>query len=119
MKFSAAATALAALLGSASAGSNSDDRTFAVLRFNGKEIVRSREDPIVNFGAVASHVHGVMGGSNFGKSATGQSLMQSKCTNAKIKGDNSAYWFPWLYFKDPKTGKLEPVEIFYVNVYYL
>ncbi|TDZ29390.1 hypothetical protein C8035_v011291 [Colletotrichum spinosum] len=117
MKFATAAT-LAALLGAASAGSKSSDRTFAVLRFNGKELVRTRVDPIVSPGKPASHVHGVMGGSNFGLSATGETLAQSKCTNAKINGDNSAYWFPWLYFQDPKTKAFEPVEMFYVNVYY-
>jgi hypothetical protein len=117
MKFSAA-TVLATLLGSVSAKAPSDKRSFAVLRFNGKEIMRGRVDPIVNPGGVAGHVHGVMGGSNFGPSATGETMMNSKCSNAKIKGDNSAYWFPWLYFQDPKTGKLEPVDIFYVNVYY-
>ncbi|KAF6835857.1 hypothetical protein CMUS01_05638 [Colletotrichum musicola] len=117
MKFTAAAT-LAALFGAASAGSKSSDRTFAVLRFNGKELVRTRVDPIVSPGKTASHVHGVMGGSNFGVSATGETLSQSKCTNAMINGDNSAYWFPWLYFQDQKTKKFEPVELFYVNVYY-
>ncbi|OLN83070.1 hypothetical protein CCHL11_09654 [Colletotrichum chlorophyti] len=117
MKFAAAAS-LAALFGAASAGSKSSERTFAVLRFNGKELVRTRVDPIVSPGKPASHVHGVMGGSNFGMSATGETLAQSKCTNAMINGDNSAYWFPWLYFQDPKTKKFEPVEMFYTNVYY-
>ncbi|GKT53137.1 WSC domain-containing protein [Colletotrichum tofieldiae] len=117
MKFSAAAT-LAALFGAASAGSKSDDRTFAVLRFNNKELVKTRVDPIINPGKPATHVHGVMGGSNFGMSATGETLSQSKCTNAMINGDNSAYWFPSLYFQDPKTKEFEPVEVFYVNVYY-
>lgn len=117
MKFTAAAT-LAALVGAASAGSKSDDRTFAVLRFNNKELVKARVDPIINPGKPATHVHGVMGGSNFGMSATGESLTQSKCTNAMINGDNSAYWFPSLYFQDPKTKQFESVEVFYVNVYY-
>ncbi|KAF9872695.1 NOL1/NOP2/sun family protein [Colletotrichum karsti] len=118
MKFSAAAATLATLIGAASAGSKSSDRTFAVLRFNGEQLVRTRVDPIVSPGQPATHVHGVMGGSNFGLSATGDTLAQSKCSNAMIAGDNSAYWFPWLYFQDPKTKKFEPVELFYVNVYY-
>ncbi|KAL0931960.1 uncharacterized protein CTRU02_212913 [Colletotrichum truncatum] len=118
MKFSTAAAALTTLIGAASAGSKSSERTFAVLRFNGKELVRTRVDPIVSPGQPASHVHGVMGGSNFGLSANGETLSKSKCTNAMINGDNSAYWFPWLYFQDPKTQKFEPVEIFYVNIYY-
>ncbi|KAJ0145562.1 hypothetical protein CTA2_1012, partial [Colletotrichum tanaceti] len=117
MKFTAAAT-LAALVRAVSAGSNSDDRTFAVLRFTNKQLVKARVDPIISFGKLASHVHGVMGGSNFGMSATGETLTQSKCTNAMINGDNSAYWFPTLYFHDPKTKQFESVDIFYVNVYY-
>ncbi len=45
-------------------------------------------------------------------------MAKSKCTSAKIKEDNSAYWFPWLYFQDPQTQEFEPVQIHYVNVYY-
>jgi hypothetical protein len=116
MKFTAAT--LAALASLASAGSNSDERTFAVLRFNGKELVRSRVDPIVTPGKVSAHVHMAMGGSNFGMHATGESLKKSSCTNAKIGGDMSAYWWPALYFQDPVSKMLEPVELFYANVYY-
>ncbi|KAK2003633.1 hypothetical protein LX36DRAFT_666293 [Colletotrichum falcatum] len=115
----AAAASLAALFGAASAGSKSDDRTFAVLRFNNKQLVKTRLDPIIDPGKPSTHVHGVMGGSNFGMSATGETLSQSKCTNAMINGDNSAYWFPSLYFRDPKTHAFESVDVFYVNVYYL
>ncbi|KAK2061374.1 hypothetical protein LY76DRAFT_507915 [Colletotrichum caudatum] len=117
MKFAAAAS-LAALFGAVSAGSKSDDRTFAVLRFNNKQLVKSRIDPIIDPGKPSTHVHGVMGGSNFGMSATGETLSQSKCSNAMISGDNSAYWFPSLYFRDPKTHAFESVDVFYVNVYY-
>jgi len=118
MKFSAA-TALAALFVAATAKAPSDKRTFAVLRFNGKELTTGRVDPIVNPGVPSSHVHSVMGGSGFSMHANGQSLMSSKCSNAKIKGDFSNYWFPKLYFHDKKTGKFESVPIFYVNIYYL
>jgi hypothetical protein len=45
--------------------------------------------------------------------------MNSKCTSATVQGDNSAYWFPTLYFKDPGTQKLEPVPFYYASVYYL
>jgi hypothetical protein len=96
-----------------------DRRTFAVLRFNGKEIVRGRIDPIVFPGRVSEHEHGALGGSRFAADTTGESIARSRCTNAKAADDNSAYWFPWLYFQDPGTRKFEPVEISYVNVYYL
>ncbi|KAK1580513.1 uncharacterized protein LY79DRAFT_520702 [Colletotrichum navitas] len=117
MKFAAAAS-LATLFGAASAGSRSDDRTFAVLRFNNKQLVKARVDPIIDPGKISTHVHGIMGGSNFGMSATGETLAQSKCSNAMISGDDSAYWFPSLYFHDPKTQAFESVDVFYVNVYY-
>ena len=116
MKFTTA-TALAALSGAAVAAK--DERTFAVLHFNNKQLTVARADPIVNPDTVGTHVHHVLGGSNFGISATGEDLMKSKCTNAKVNGDHSNYWVPSLYFKDPKTGMLEDVELFYANVYYL
>lgn len=96
-----------------------DSKTFALLQFNGNEIVRSRVDPIIFPGRVSEHVHGAMGGSNFAADATGDSMAESTCTNAKAADDKRAYWFPWLYFHDPTTGDFEPVDIGYVNVYYL
>jgi hypothetical protein len=116
MKFHAVAVA-AALVGTAAAAK--DKRTFAVLRFTNKQLTVGRVDPIVTPGKTSTHVHHVLGGSNFGISSTGKDLMQSKCSTAMIKGDNSNYWFPSLYFKDPKTGKFEAVEMFYSNAYYL
>lgn len=115
MKFSAAA--LAALAGAVVAVK--DERTFAVLRFTSKQIARGRIDPIVSPGNVSSHVHTVLGGSGFSKSSTGEDLANSKCSNALVKGDNSNYWYPSLFFMDPKDGHFEPVEILYTNVYYL
>lgn len=115
MKFTTA-TALSAFIGSAAAAK--DERTFAVLRFNNKQLVTGRVDPIVNPGKAATHVHTVFGGSNFGMSSTGEELRKSKCTNAKVNGDMSNYWIPSLYFKDPKSGNLEAVELFYSNIYY-
>ena len=119
MKFSAAAATLAALCGEVSAKPPSNSRTFAVLQFNGKQLTKGRMDPIVNKGTKSPHVHTVLGGSNFGISATGESLLNSNCSTAKVKGDFSNYWFPSLYFNDPATGKFETVEISYVNAYYL
>lgn len=81
--------------------------------------MNARLDPIVNPGALSGHVHTVMGASNFNANSTGEELRKSKCTTALIKGDMSAYWFPRLYFEDPKDGHFEPVEMFYMNVYYL
>ncbi|KAH6976654.1 hypothetical protein EDB80DRAFT_740000 [Ilyonectria destructans] len=81
-----------------------DTRMFAVLQFNGAEIIHGRIDPIVFPGRVSEHVHGAMGGSGFAADATGESMARSTCTNAKATDDKSAYWFPWLYFHDPVTA---------------
>ncbi|KAF5019985.1 hypothetical protein F66182_7998, partial [Fusarium sp. NRRL 66182] len=40
------------------------------------------------------------------------------CSNALVKGDDSNYWFPSLYFHDPETGEFEDVEFDYFNAYY-
>ncbi|CRK38372.1 hypothetical protein BN1723_015312 [Verticillium longisporum] len=113
MKYSAAA--LAAVVCTAAA---SHPGAFAVLRFNGKENLRGRIDPIVSPNALAQHVHGAVGGNNFAKDSTGESLAKSECTSAKALDDKSAYWFPWLYFHDEGKDTFEPVDIYYVNVYY-
>lgn len=115
MKFTAnTAVAFAGLAAAAKETTN-----WGILGFNGKEIIRARVDPIVAPGKVSEHVHAVMGGSAFNKDSTGESLSQSKCTNARIEEDHSNYWFPALYFQDPETKAFEPVDIHYVNVYYL
>jgi len=96
-----------------------DKRTFAVLHHYGKgPLTTCRADPIISPGGPSSHVHTVMGASNFGFNVTGESLRESKCTTALPKADLSAYWFPTLYFQDPATNLLEPVNFFYMNVYY-
>lgn len=115
MKFTTTAAAVAAMAGVAAA---KDSRTFAVLRFTNKGLVTTRADPIVNPGVPAGHVHNVLGGSNFGLSSTGQELLNSNCSTALVKGDYSNYWYPTLYFHDPKTGNLEYVDVYYTNVYY-
>jgi elongation factor P hydroxylase len=111
----ASAIALLAALVSAS----KDSRTFAVLRFTNKQLTKGRMDPIASPGKPSAHVHTIMGGSGFSWSATGEDLVNSACSNARINGDNSAYWFPSLYFKNPTNHSFEAVEVFYVNAYYL
>ncbi|EHK24609.1 uncharacterized protein TRIVIDRAFT_31434 [Trichoderma virens Gv29-8] len=95
-----------------------DSRTFAVLRFTNKGLVTTRADPIVNPGVPSGHVHNVLGGSGFSFSSTGEELLKSNCSTALVKGDYSNYWYPTLYFHDPKTGNLEYVDVYYTNVYY-
>ncbi|KAL7789292.1 COOH terminal WSC domain-containing protein [Trichoderma afarasin] len=116
MKFTTTTAAVAAMAGIAAAAK--DSRTFAVLRFTNKGLVTTRADPIVNPGVPSGHVHNVLGGSNFGFSSTGADLVKSNCSTALVKGDYSNYWYPTLYFHDPKTGNFEYVDVYYTNVYY-
>jgi hypothetical protein len=63
-------------------------------------LVIERADPIISPGAVAGHVHRVIGGSNFGvEIPSSDYLRQSECTSSGIQEDKSAYWFPQLYFE--------------------
>ena len=119
MKFNTLSSAALAALSATTAMAAKDERTFAVLRFTSNSLTRGRMDPIVAPGQISTHVHNVLGGSGFSISSTGKDLQDSKCSNAMVKGDNSNYWYPALYFKDPKTGKFEDVEVFYTNAYYL
>ena len=63
-------------------------------------LVVERADPIVTPGAVAGHVHRVIGGSNFGvEIPSSDYLRESQCTSTGIQEDKSAYWFPQMYFQ--------------------
>lgn len=103
----------------ATAQAAKDVRTFAVLRFLGNgPLMEGRVDPIVSPGKTSGHVHTFQGGSNIGISATGEDMMKSNCSSALVAGDNSGYWMPKVYFRDPASGLLEAVELDYMNVYY-
>ncbi|KAK8021990.1 WSC domain protein [Apiospora rasikravindrae] len=116
MRFSRIASA-ASMAAVAAAAPN--ERTFAVLRFNGDGFMtEGRIDPIVNPGELSAHHHGVMGGSNFGKTVNKEDLLDSKCTTAKIANDKSNYWVPTLWFQSPTNGTLYKVPLWYMNVYY-
>lgn len=112
-------TSAAAAMTAALAYAAPNERTFAVLRFNGDGFMtEGRLDPIVNPGGVAAHHHGIMGGSNFGKTVNKEDLLDSKCTTAKIANDKSNYWVPTLWFQSPTNGTLYKVPLWYMNVYY-
>jgi hypothetical protein len=115
MKFTVAAAVAAMATGAMAAH---EKGTFAVLRFTGKQLTKGRMDPNVSPGKPSKHVHSIQGGSGFSMSATGADMVKSKCSTAMVKGDNSAYWYPALYFKDPNNGSIESVNINYVNAYY-
>ncbi|KAK7059758.1 WSC domain protein [Favolaschia claudopus] len=76
-------------------------------------LVQERLDPIISPGA--GRVHGA---SNFGPNYTYASLRASSCTSCLVAQDLSNYWFPKLYFQDPKTKLFEPVGNGGLLVYY-
>jgi hypothetical protein len=118
MKASTTALALAGLAARTVLAAQ-DERTFAVLRFNGGgPLMEGSVDPIVDPGVKSKHVHSVQGASSFGLTVDASTLSQSKCTTAMIGGDNSIYWTPKLYFHDKEAGKFESVNFYYMNVYY-
>lgn len=62
-------------------------------------LTTQRVDPVVHPGIVSTHVHSVLGGSNFGLNITTDDLRKSECTSIPILEDKSNYWFPHLYFQ--------------------
>ncbi|KAJ7073580.1 hypothetical protein C8F01DRAFT_1271222, partial [Mycena amicta] len=82
-------------------------------------LVQERLDPIVSPGGNPSnHVHTISGGSNFNPNYTFANLRASSCTNCLVAQDLSNYWYPKLYFQDPKTKLFEPVPDGGLLVYY-
>ncbi|KAA8642019.1 hypothetical protein EYZ11_003950 [Aspergillus tanneri] len=61
-------------------------------------LVQERADPIINPGAVASHVHTISGGNGFALSMDYDKARSSDCSSCPIKQDLSNYWTPKLYF---------------------
>ncbi|CAK5271093.1 unnamed protein product [Mycena citricolor] len=57
-------------------------------------LTSQRLDPVVSPGRVSTHVHSVVGGSNFGLNTSTAALRASACTSVPIPEDRSDYWFP-------------------------
>ncbi len=108
---------LVALMGTTAA--IGDQGSFTILHFTGGPLAEGRSDPIVSPGTYSGHVHTIMGSNAFSNNVTGQQLLQSTCTNSLLQADKSAYWTPKLYFHDKDKNTFEPVDIDYMNVYYL
>ncbi|EPQ67891.1 Bgt-1691 [Blumeria graminis f. sp. tritici] len=95
------------------------ERTFTVNHFYGQQnLITARMDPILSPDGPSGHVHAVQGGNAFAMSMSDEQALKSTCTSSLVKNDKSNYWTPALYFQDPETGKLEAVELSYMQVYY-
>ncbi|KEI38605.1 uncharacterized protein L969DRAFT_62718 [Mixia osmundae IAM 14324] len=93
--------------------------THAFWRMPCNNLLVERADPIVSPGKVASHVHTIQGGSNFGLSANFGSLRQSKCTSCLVTQDMSNYWVPSLYFQFANGTFQDVPQVGGMLVYYL
>ncbi|KAK8844091.1 hypothetical protein IAR55_006885 [Kwoniella newhampshirensis] len=72
-------------------------------------LMLARVDPIVNPYAVSSHVHHVVGASNFGWHANSPEVQQeASCSSAIIGDDRSNYWAPQLYYQFT-NGSFAPI----------
>jgi len=80
-------------------------------------LTTQRLDPIVFPGqSPAGHVHSIVGGSKFGKSATYEDMLTSRCTTGNVDKDLSAYWVPSMYV-EKTNGKFYHVPLNF-HVYY-
>ncbi|KAG9246146.1 putative WSC domain protein [Calycina marina] len=96
----------------------SDRRSFAVNHFYGKgPLLEASVDPIVSPGSRSDHVHAIQGGNAFKMTMSDDDPLSSTCTSSLVKNDKSNYWTPKMYFQND-NGTFEPVELFYMNVYY-
>lgn len=74
-----------------------------------KPITIERTDPIVVYGAVAGHIHTVMGASGFSATASGDSIRSSKCSTCEVNEDMSNYWIQTLFYQH-RNGSMESVK---------
>ncbi|EJT52721.1 hypothetical protein A1Q1_02056 [Trichosporon asahii var. asahii CBS 2479] len=63
-------------------------------------LVQARIDPTINGGKVGSHVHNIMGASNFGTNLKHPDNLigGAECTTVMVNDDKSNYWTPTLYY---------------------
>ncbi|KAK0653528.1 hypothetical protein DIS24_g5957 [Lasiodiplodia hormozganensis] len=69
-------------------------------------VVRERIDPIINPGAVSSHVHRVVGGSGINFTMDYNMTRHAGCSSCTVKQDKSSYWIPQLYYTKSTDGGL-------------
>lgn len=86
-------------------------------QIHGTMLTLTRLDPIVNPGAVSSHAHMVIGGSNFGSTLTSKVLQESQCSTLEIQQDKSAYWVSPPYGQNG-NGSWSALPVTSVSIYY-
>jgi hypothetical protein len=81
-------------------------------------LTNSRLDPVVSPNSVASHMHRIVGGGNFGAAYNFQDQVSASCTSASITVDKSNYWMPALYWINSETSFI-PLPAFQRFYYFL
>ncbi|TGZ81697.1 WSC-domain-containing protein [Ascodesmis nigricans] len=117
MKFSSGVPALVSAVGLAALTMIPTANAFFRMSCDGP-LVRDRADPIVNPGAVAGHLHTVVGGNAFDFTMDGKKSRTSTCTSCAAVQDKSNYWVPDLWVK-AKNGSFHPVGHNGMLIYYL
>ncbi|WVQ74401.1 hypothetical protein IAR50_004002 [Cryptococcus sp. DSM 104548] len=72
-------------------------------------IAIARMDPIVNPSAVSSHVHNIVGASNFNIALNSvEDQLNAACSSTIVNADISNYWVPQLYYHHT-NGSFSPI----------
>ena len=108
--------ALAGLVLGASSALAKDSRTYGISYFWSSPLVEARMDPVITPGKVSSHVHTVVGGDAFSINMGQEDANNAKCTQSRVLGDKSNYWFPPPYHQN-SDGTFTKVELDYVKAY--
>ncbi|WWC68978.1 uncharacterized protein I206_102914 [Kwoniella pini CBS 10737] len=66
-------------------------------------LATERLDPVVAPNGVASHLHRIVGGSNFGANYNYDQYNSASCSSAAVQADKSNYWMPQLFWKENST----------------
>lgn len=78
-----------------------------------------RADPIVNSGAVAGHLHTIMGGNGFNFTMDYDDARSSTCSSCTVTADSSNYWIPTLYYQAQNGTFTSVPQLGGATIYYL
>lgn len=82
-------------------------------------VVVERLDPILQPGVIGTHVHSFIGANAVSATTDFAAARDASCTQVYIQDDKSVYWFPSLYFQDPKNQSFTRVPEHHRVLYYL
>jgi hypothetical protein len=83
----------------------------AMFIMTASSLVTQRLDPIIAPGKVASHVHTVLGASNFNPNVDIDQQMASNCTSVPVQADKSLYWAPTLFHRAQNGVRAAPERV--------